>query len=158
MNKRASMRDIIFIVVLAFAMVLAGVFAVKVMNVVNEKFQAADAVPAEAKATLSSVNTRLPKWIDGAFLLFYVLMMLLGLFLAMQINTSPVFIPLSIFYFIFLVFISRVFSVIYSRMILSTTLASQASQLSIISYVLPKLPLFSFIFGALIIGIMVVKR
>lgn len=158
MNRKASGRDIILVVVIGFAMVLAGLFAIKVLTFINDKIQSVNSVPAEAKQTLNVVTTRVPKWIDGAFLLFYVLFMIAGLFLAMQINSNPVFLPISIFYFLFLVFISRVFSVVYSRLVASSALSDAAATLNIIPYVMPRLPLFSFVFGVLIIGVMVVKR
>jgi len=158
MKRKGSLRDIILITVLGFGMVLAGLFAIKVLNVINDQFQSSSLVPAEGKEILNTMNDRLPKWVDSAFLLFWVLLMIVGVILAMMINTNPVFIPISIFYFIFLIFISRVFSVIYLRLVESASLSTQAGLLSIIPYILPRLPLFSFIFGALIVGVMVVKR
>lgn len=157
-NKKGSMRDTLLIVVLGFGLVMASLFALKVINVVNDKFQSTSMVPAEAKASMNTITVRMPKWIDGAFILFWVMMMIFGLFLALQINTNPVFLPISIIYFIFLIFISKVFASIYTKMAASTALAAEAASLSIIPYILPRLPIFSFIFGAVIIGVMVIKR
>lgn len=158
MHKKGTIRDIFLIVILGFGMVLAGLFAIKVLNVINDKFQSSSLVPTEAKTTFNTVNDRLPKWVDGAFLLFWILLIIVGLFLALQVQTNPIFFPISIFYFITLVFVSRLFASIWTQMSTNATLSSSATSLTIIGYMMPKLPLFSFILGVLIIGIMVVKR
>lgn len=160
MNKKGSERDILLIVVIGFGMVLASLFALKFMNIINTQFQAQpdSQVSAEAKTMIGTINTRLPKWIDGAFILFWVLFMIVGMFLSFQIQANPVFLPISIFYFIFMVFISKLFSSIYTSLVTSTALSTEAGLLTIIPYVVPRLPIFTFIFGAVIIGLMVVKR
>lgn len=158
MKQKGSMRDIFLIVIIGFGLVLASLFAIKIMNVINMKMQASSHISTEAKAVLTTVNTRLPKWVDGAFLMFWVLMMILGMFLALQIQTNPVFLPISVIFFFFLVLVSRFFGSIYTQMVSSTVLSTQAGLLSIIPYVMPKLHIFSFLFGVIIIGLMVVKR
>lgn len=160
MNKKGSTRDIFLIVILGFGLVIASLMALKVMSVINTEFQAQpdSSVSAQAKTVLSTVNTRLPKWVDGAFLMFWILFMVVGMFLAFQIQTNPVFLPISIFYFIFMVFISRLFASMYNQLVASSILSTEAGLLTIIPYIVPRLHIFSFVFGALIVGIMVIKR
>lgn len=157
-NNKGSLRDILLIVFFGMGMILAGLFALKVMSVMNTQLQAQDEVPTQAKAVLTTVNNRLPKWIDGAFLLFWVVFMIVGIFLAFQIQSNPVFLPVSIFFFIFMIFISKMFSTVYTNLATSSILSTEASTLSIIPYVVPRLPIFSFVFGAIIITVMVIKR
>jgi len=157
-NKKGSVRDVLFIVVIAFGLVIGSLLALKVMNTINDQFQANSGVSVEAKTTMNTINDRLSKWIDGAFLLFWVLFIILGMFLAFQIQSNPVFFPISIIYFIFLIFLSKLFSSIYTTMATSASLSTQAGLLSIIPFVMTRLPLFSFIFGSIIIGLMVIRR
>lgn len=159
-NNKGSLRDVFLIVIIGFGLVLASLFALKVMTVLNTQFQAQpdSAVSQPAKTVLSTVNTRLPKWVDGAFLMFWILFMVVGLFLAFQIQSNPVFLPVSIFYFLFMIFISRLFASIYNQLVTSALLSTEAGLLTIIPYVVPRLHYFTFVFGALIVGVMVVKR
>ena len=157
-QKKGSIRDVFLIVIIAFGLVIGSLLALRIMNTINTEFQASDDVSAQAKTTMSTINSRLPKWIDGAFILFWVLFMIFGIFLAFQVESNPVFFPISIIYFIFLIFISRLFASIYTELASSSTLSTQAGLLTIIPYMIPRLPTFSFIFGVIIIGVMVVKR
>lgn len=159
MRKKATTRDVILIVALiGFGMVVASLMALRVMRLVNDQFQAHESISDEAKQTMTTVNTRLPAWVDSAFLLAWVLFMIVGLVLAFQVPTSPVFLPLSIFYFLFMVFISRLFASVYTQLASSSVLSTEAGLLTIIPYVVPRLHIFTFIFGILVVTLMVIKK
>jgi len=156
--KKGSTNDLILTVIIGFGMVVVGLIALRVFSDINTQFQASDSVSAGTKATLTAVGNKLPAWIDGGFLLFWVVLFIAGMFLAMQINTNPVFFPISIFYFIVLTFISYLFRSVYLQLVASSVLSTQAGLLSIIPFIVPRLHYFSFVFGILTISLMVIKR
>lgn len=157
-HKRGSLEDVLLLTILSFMLAIGGLFAIMIFKNINTNLQAQAGISTEAKSMLNVMDTRLPKVIDGAFIFFYVCFVLVGLFLAFQIPTNPAFFPISVIYFVLLTFISKIFSVIYARMAATSTMSTAAATLSITPYVFDKLPLFSFIFGILIIGVMVIKR
>lgn len=157
-NKKGDLQDVFLFTILAFGLVIAGLFALKIFSVINTQFQASSQIPTESKALLTVTGQRLPKWIDYGFIFLYVVLMIVGLFLAFQIPTTPAMFPISIIYFILLVFISRIFETIYTRISAESTMSAVASQFTVIPFIIDKLPTISFIFGVLIIGIMVIRR
>lgn len=157
-NKKADLQDVFLFTILAFGIVLGGIFALKMFTVINDQFQSSSVIPAESKSVLTVASDRLPKWIDYGFIFIYIVLIIVGLFLAFQIPTTPAMFPISIIYFILLVFLSRIFKTIYTQIATTSTMTSISSQFSVIPYMIDKLPVISFIFGVLIIGIMVIRR
>lgn len=158
MNKKGDLQDILLFTVIAFGLVLGGIFALKIFNVINTQFQSSDVIAQESKDLLTVASNRLPKWIDFSFVFIYVALIIVGLFLAFQIPTTPAMFPVSIIYFVLLVFISRIFKTIYTAISTTDTMITTASQFQVIPFIIDKLPVISFIFGVLIIGVMVIRR
>ena len=158
LTKKGSLQDVLLLTILAFMLSIGGLFSIMIFKNINTQLQSQDGISTEAKSMLNTMDVKLPKWLDGAFIFFYVCFVILGLFLAFQIPTNPSFFPISIIYFVLLTFISKILSVIYGRMAAAPSMASAAATLGVIPYMMDKLPIFSFVIGVLIIGIMVIKR
>lgn len=158
LKRRGSLRDVLFITVIIFALVLTSIVGIKFMQQLDDALQSQDGISEEAKNVSSTVRTRLPKWVDGAFILIWSFMMVFGFILAINIQSNPVFLPVSIIYFIFLIFISQVFSTVYENMVAIDSLSGTVTTMTFIPFMMPKLPLFSFIIGIMIVGFMVINR
>lgn len=156
--NKGSAQDIFFIVGLVLTLAIVGILAVKFVTIMNTQIQAKAEFPAVAKETMSTVTTRLPTWIDGAFLFVYVFLLIIALILAMSVDTNPVMLPISVIYMIFLVIISRMVGVLWDRISTSATLATEAALFPIINFMMPKLHIFSFVVGVGILILMVIKR
>lgn len=157
-GKRASERDILFIVALTLAFGLIALMVIKFVSMTNTQVQTMDSVPTIGKTVSSTLADRMPKWMDGAFIALYVLLMVVALILALMVQTNPIFFPISLIYMVFIVIISRIAGVIWSKLAASPDLVSQAANLPIMSFMMPKLHIFSFVIGIFILMLMVVKR
>ena len=158
MKKKAVFRDLFFITILVFVFAFGILFVLRILTSFNTSIQAMAIVPAAAKTAVNTITTRAPMILDGAFILLWVLLMIVGLILALQVQTNALYLVISIIYFIFLIFITKIFSVLYARFVSNVALASVNSTLLIIPFLMARLPLFTFVFGAIIIAFMVVKR
>lgn len=156
--KKGSERDIMMIVTICLTIGILALIVIKFMNMFNAQIQAKDDVPQLAKDVSSTIDSRLPKWLDGAFIMLYIFLMIVALVLALMIDTSPIMLPISLLYMVFIVLISFIAANIWKRMITDPNLITQAATLPIMSFMMPKLHIFSFIIGMGILVLMVTKR
>lgn len=160
MNKKAILQDEVFIVLLVFATVIGGLLAVKLLTMINTKVQAMpdSQMPEKAKEAMSTYSTRLPKWVDGAVIFIFIMMQLVALFLALQIPTNPVFLPISAIVYVIITGISYFFSIIYNRISTAAAVTSANASMPISAHLMSNLHIFSFVFGVIILGVMVAKK
>jgi hypothetical protein len=86
------------------------------------------------------------------------MMVIIAFIFAMLVESSPVFFIISLIYSVFLVIISRIVGSIWSRMILDQNIAAEAATLPIMSYMMPRLHIISFVAAMSILVIMIAKR
>lgn len=156
--KKANLQSQFFIVLVIFGTIVAGLFAVRILSAFNSKIQSKDSVPDVAKQSIDVYNTRLPKWVDGALIFFFVLFQIVSLFLALQIPTNPILLPLSFIMYAFSTIVSYFLSIIYNRISTSAELLAAGSQLTAGQYLMSNLHILSLVFGVIIISLMVIKR
>jgi hypothetical protein len=147
-----------FIVLLCLSIAICGIIVIKFMNKFNEQIQLRGDAPQIAKDTSNVISSRLPKWLDSAFIFVYILLVILAFFLAMMVESNPAFLVITFIYMFFLVIISKIVGSIWARLILDPNLASEAATLPIINYMIPRLTIFSFVISVGILIIMVSKR
>ena len=149
-NKRGSIQDLIFIVVVLVFFGVTVLIGFKIGNEFNTQIQANSAIPAEAKAASTSLVANFPGVLDNVFLFFAIGLAMVSLILAALVRVHPIFVPLFIIAWVIVLFISGVASNIYQELAASPHLAAEAAQLTLISNVLEYLPLFIGVLGTLL--------
>lgn len=158
MNRKGSVEDIILIAIICLFVAIIGIVVIKFMGMMNTQIQAKTDVPQVAKDVSSAVTARLPKWLDSAFIFIYVMLIIVAFVFAMLVDTNPVFLVITFIYTFFLVIISKICGSIWTALIADATLAADAASLPIISFMMPRLHIFSFVAAISILIIMVSKR
>lgn len=103
-KRGSSIIDIIFIVILLLTVAFGLVFAKMTFDDINDDLLADDDLHADAKATLTQVNSGYTVWSDAIFgFLFFGLVIFL-LISSYLIDSHPVFLIISALMFIFVVF------------------------------------------------------
>ena len=126
----------------------------KVMSEVNSQLQNLDIIPTDSKEVSQRMTDYYPGIIDNSFLMLTVGLGIITLILAAMVRIHPIFIPIFLIFFIFLIFLSGVFSNIYQKMAENSEFASIASDLTMTTHILTYLPIIVGIFGTLLMIIM----
>lgn len=109
MNKKGSVLfDMIYIALMVFFIGMCFVVGWLFFSKVNDQFQASPDISTEGKAIMSNTNTRMTTWLDGVFLTVFIGLYIGSLILAFQIDSHPIFFPISIIIFIILIIVSAV--------------------------------------------------
>lgn len=154
-NKKGSAQDLILIVVVALVFGLLTLFMFKITDSFNDKFQDLDIdTPGESKAASATMTGHFTGAVDNGFLLLLIGLSIVSLVLASLVRIHPIFIPLFLIAWMFILFLSGVFANIYSEAASTPILSAEADQLTFISLILPKLPWFIGVFGMLLMIVM----
>jgi hypothetical protein len=156
--KKGSERDIMMIVTICLTIGILALIVIKFVSMFNAQIQDKSDIPQIAKDVSTTINTRLPKWMDGAFIMLYIFLMIVALILALMVESNPIMLPISILFMLFVVLISFMAANIWNSLVLNENLATEAASLPIMSFMIPKLHIFSFIIGMGILVLMVAKR
>ena len=153
-NKKGSIVDLVFIglVLLVFGIVV--LVGSKIGTEFNTKINDMNGINESVKAqTQRTVNNSISS-LDSGFLILTIFIALAVLVLAALVRIHPIFIPIFILGWIFLIFIAGIFSNIYQEMTTNTGLTTVANELTFITNVLNILPLFIGVVGILLMMIM----
>lgn len=158
MKKKGTAREVLFSVLIVFACAFATLIAMKLLSSINTKWQAKAEIPDASKNFMSTMNTRMPRWMDGFIIMLWVMLILVCIFLAFQIPTSPIYFPISVIAFLGLTFVTYVFRGLYIRIAAASQLAGQSALLPMTQYLITHLHIFTFVIAVVITGLMVIKR
>jgi len=154
LGKKGSLQDLILIgtVLLFFAVIVLIGF--KISSSINSNIQSGDTFTTEGKTASSQITGYYTSSLDNAFLFLTIGLSIVTLILAALVRVHPIFVVFFIIGFIILIFMSGVLSNIYSEMASNNQLSTEADQLTFISLIMGKLPLFIGIFGILLMVVM----
>lgn len=150
MNKRGSIEDTIFIVILLFITALVFLFA----YVINFAISGAAAPAFENMSAGSSVGFTAVNSIFDNTLNYIYLAVFFGLVISIIVTsfltpTHPIFFVFAIFLFIVLMIVSVALSNAYSAITASSTFSSAVSHMPIMDYIMTHLPLVAIVIGVL---------
>jgi len=113
MNKKGSFDDIIILIIVALVLATTTIVCYMMLSKVNNAFQESPDIPPVAKTILSDNTNRYVALFDGVFLVVFIMLGIGSLLLASQINTNPVFMPISILLFIVMIILSAIIGNVY---------------------------------------------
>ena len=158
-NKKGSLQDLVFIGAILLTMSIAILLGFKITNEVNSKIQdnailGGMAGADDAKNAMNNINNLYSGVIDNSFLLLTMGLAVIALILAMLVRVHPVFFVFYIILLTIIIFLSGVFSNIYTKMAESTAMADVATQLIFTSHIMAYLPFLIGVVGFIIAIVM----
>ena len=153
-NKKGSVQDLLYVAVGLFALSLVILICYRVSTSLNEEFQASDKVDAHGKAAHQQITNLYPGVIDNSFLFVTVILSIGTLILAALVRIHPIFLPIYLLAWMFVIFLCAVFSNAYQEMAASSEFAALAANMTFMNQVMTTLPFIIGIVGALLAIVM----
>jgi hypothetical protein len=135
-NKRGSIEDFVFIVVILIVLAIAVPIMLRVTGSLNTSIQDTDSVPDEFKTASASANTRMPTILDGIFIMLLVFTYVGTLILAFSIDTQPAFFFIATIMLIIMIFVIPFLANAYDDVSAAPVFASEVASLTIIPFVM----------------------
>jgi len=156
MNKKASLLDLIYIILVLFVFSLVVLIGLKMANSFNSNIQGMSStiIDDTTKQTLNEVETKYTYSIDNAYLILLIFMCISMLILAAMVAVHPIFIPIYFIGWIFTIILGGIFSNVYQKMAEASDLAATASSLSFVSFIMQYMPIIVGVFGVVLMVIM----
>ena len=153
-NKKGSIQDIIFwgVVLVFFGFVMLLGF--HLINAFGTQISTMDGIPATAITATTTLSGMFPGIIDNMFLILVVGIVIGAFALASLVRVHPVFIPFYILALLLVIVLSAVGSNIYQEMASNALLLAEANQFLFMGTVLKFLPLFTGVFGTILMIVM----
>ena len=153
-NKKGSVQDLLYVGVGLFTLALVILICYKVSDGLNTNFQASDQIDSYGKASHQQITNMYPGVIDNSFLFVTVALSIGTLILAALVRIHPIFLPIYLIAWMFVIFLCAVFSNAYQEMASSTEFAALAAQMTFMNQVMTTLPFIIGIVGALLAIVM----
>ncbi len=135
-GKKGGIPDLIYFIPAIMIIIFVGVIGWKVMKAVDDSFTQNNLLSSEGQSMMTSIRNRYVSIIDNAFLISFVgLIIAIGIG-AYLINTHPALFWISIPIFLFIIFLSAIFSNTFSSIFSSGNLATEFADFNIIKFVL----------------------
>lgn len=156
-NKKGSIQDLMFLIVIVFVFALVTLFAFKFMDSFNNEIQAMPEIPSDAKTSTTTLMGNFSGVIDNSFLFLVIGMGVITLIFAAMVRIHPVFIALFLLFLCFTIFLSAVFSNIYESVADNDQMIGVSSQLTGINLIFSYLPIIIGGFGSILCIIMYIS-
>ena len=153
-NKKGSVQDLLYVGITLFVFALVILIGFRISTSLNTEFQASDDVDAYGKAAHQQITNMYPGIIDNSFLFVTVILSLGTLIMAAMVRIHPIFLPIYLLAWMFVIFLCSVFSNAYSEMAANPDLSALASQMTFMNQVMTTLPFIIGIVGALLAIVM----
>lgn len=153
-NKKGSIQDLIYIIVVALVFSFFLLVGYKIVDSFNTKIQASSDVDTYGKTAVSQINNHFPGIMNNMFLFVIIGLGITTLVLASLIKTHPIFLVFFIIALILIIFFAAIYSNVYQTMASNSALSTQASAMTMPHYVMTYLPFIIGVFGILLAIVM----
>jgi len=153
-NKKGSVEDLLYVGITLFVFALVILIGFRISTSLNTELQASDDVDAYGKAAHQQITNMYPGIIDNSFLFVTVILSLGTLIMAAMVRIHPIFLPIYLLAWMFVIFLCSVFSNAYSEMAANPDLSALAAQMTFMNQVMTTLPFIIGIVGALLAIVM----
>lgn len=153
-DKRGSLGDIMFIVVVALFFSMILLIGYKLADEFNTKIQASDVFETNGKTASAKLTGYYPTVLDNGFLFLMIGLCVVAFIMAALVRIHPIFIPLYILAMLFVVILAGVFSNVYQEMSANSELSSISSNLVLVNFVMTYLPIITGVIATLLMIIM----
>lgn len=153
-NKKGSVEDLLYVGVALFIMAVVILVCFRISTSLNTEFQASDKVDTYGKSAHQQITNLYPGIVDNSFLFLTVILSIGALILAALVRVHPIFLPIYLLAWMFVIFLCAVFSNAYQEMAANADLAPLAAQMTYMNQVMTTLPFIVGIVGALLAIVM----
>uniref|UniRef100_A0A6H1ZIN2 Uncharacterized protein n=2 Tax=viral metagenome TaxID=1070528 RepID=A0A6H1ZIN2_9ZZZZ len=153
-NKKASVQDLLYVGITLFVFAMVILICFRISTSLNTEFQASDQIDAYGKTAHQQITNLYPGIIDNSFLFVTVILSIGTLILAALVRIHPIFLPIYLLAWMFVIFLCAVFSNAYQEMAANPDLAALAAQMTLMNQVMTTLPFIIGIVGALLAIVM----
>jgi len=153
-NKKGSVQDLLLIGVSLFVLSLVVLICFRISTSLNTEFQANDDIDSYGKAAHQQITNMYPGIIDNSFIFVTVILSIGALILAALVRVHPIFLPIYIIAWIFVIFMCSIFSNAYQEMAANPDLSALAAQMTFMNQIMTTLPFIVGIVGALLAIVM----
>jgi len=134
-KKGASTADLLFLIIVLFALAVGSIFIYKIFDDTNDKIQTQDGLRPEVKSGIDEQVNKFPTIFDNIFLIIVVGLGIALFVCAFFLNSHPVFFIFAVILLILAVIIAAIIANTYEEVVSNSTIASAESQFTIIPYV-----------------------
>lgn len=153
-NKRGSIQDIAYLIILFFAFSLVCFIAYKILIEFQDNLGASDMLPQESKDALTKTKGVFDNYMDKIFLFVVITSVIVTFILATLIRVHPIFLVLYLISLIFLIFLAAVFSNAYQEFASNPEFIQIADHWIIMNYIMSNLPFIIAIVGFILMFIL----
>lgn len=157
MNKKGSVPDMIYFVVIMFLLAFVVVILWVLFQAIDTSFQATDSITNEGKSIESGIKNRFVSIMNNVFLLGFV-----GFFIAIVIGAwfirvHPAIFWLSIPILVFIVFIAAIYSNFWFSITTESLIADAADDFPIIKFIFENYVYLITVLVLIIAGVLYMK-
>ena len=153
-SKKGSVQDLLYVGVTLFAFAMVILICFRISTSLNTEFQASDKVDSYGKAAHQQITNLYPGIIDNSFVFVTVILSIGTLIMAAMVRIHPVFLPIYLLAWMFVIFLCAVFSNAYGELAAHADMAPLATQMTFMNQVMTTLPFIIGIVGALLAIVM----
>jgi len=146
-NKKASVQDIIFIIISIVVIAVGSLIVYKIHNSINTEFQASSDITSKGKLAMSQIDNMFPTVLDNSFLLLVIGLCIVAIALAAMVRVHPVFFVFFIIVMVIIVFLAGVFSNIYQGIASQSEFTALADNLTFMTFTMQFLPFITGVMG-----------
>lgn len=144
MNQKASVYDVIPIIMMMFGMAFAAVIVVTMMNLVNTDFAADTTISPVAQHIMATGASQAPGTFDLIFVMLFVGLPMISAVFAYFNNIHPLFFWASLGIVLLIVMVGAGLAQLWADINTDTLLASQAALMPMMNFILSHYGLYSF--------------
>lgn len=154
-NKKGSVQDMAVIAATLLTIAIAILISFKISREINDKIQSTGPLDGmegadRARTAMSEVNNMYPGVMDNSFVLLTIGLSVVAIILAFMVAFHPIFFVLYFIFLAIIIFVSGVFSNIYTEMSNVPALADTAEALVFTSHIMYFLPFIVGVVGFIV--------
>lgn len=157
-NKQGSALDIVFIVAIVAIFSCLVLVALAVYTGWDDAIQSNADIPTEAKTASTQIKGVYTGVLDWGLLLLVGILSIASIGLAAMVRVHSVFILLFVIVWLILMVIGGIAANVYDEMASTSQLATAASELGTITFIVTRLPWFVLLIGGVVMIVMYKSR
>ena len=161
MKKKASIQDVLYIIIMIVVITVGTLLVYKIHNEINLKFQENEDITTRGKTAMNQLEGIYTGVLDNTFMLLVIGLCIVAVALAAMVRIHPVFIVFFIILLVIIVFLAGVFSNVYQKVASDSQMVDAndstvylADRLVFMSYTMQFLPFITGIIGFMMAFIM----
>lgn len=138
-RKANTPLEILTILLILVSFAILGLFGTQVFSELNDDIQANEDLANITKDTSGDLESIFPAWVDGAFLLIFVLLIMFVLVAVFMVDTHPIFFVISIILLIGVFIAAMMLANAYNDIASDSTVSAFANEMPFMAFIMKHL-------------------